>query len=123
MYAQVMEPAVKRAKGAQATAQSLTGDMPAMASSVSGRQEKARFRYQNTDDAGFVELMDDSMTPDDLRLLLLKCPGVLSVTSHKKSTKIQQNNPGGHFQDQNWNVTSEGFFRGLLSSSLRNPCT
>ena len=84
MYAQVMEPAVQRAKGAQATAQSLTGDMPAMASSVSGRQEKARFRYQNTDDAGFVELMDDSMTPDDLRLLLLKCPGVRSVEAQER---------------------------------------
>ena len=117
-----MEPAVKRAKGAQATAQSLTGDMPAMASSVSGRQEKARFRYQNTDDAGFVELMDDSKTPEDLRRLLLQCPGVLSVTSHKKGTKIQQNNPEGISKIRT-GTSRRRVFRGLLSSSLRNPCT
>jgi hypothetical protein len=119
MYAQVMEPAVKRAKGSQATAQSLTGDMPAMASSVSGRQEKARFRFQKTDDAGFVELMDDSMTPDDSRLLLLKCLGVRSVEAHKKVLRSSQR----AISKIRTGTSRRRNFLGLLGSSFRNPCT
>jgi hypothetical protein len=78
-----MHPGAKRLKAMDARAQLLAGGVSSGAPATSGRQQKARFRYPNTNQAAFVELMDDSMTPDDLQVLLLNCPGVEAVEPHR----------------------------------------
>ena len=78
-----MQPVAKRLKAMDAHAQLLAGGVSSGEAAASGRQQKARFRYPNTNQAAFVELTDDSMTPDELRVLLLSCPGVEAVEPHR----------------------------------------
>ena len=67
----------------------------------SGRKKMHRFRYKNTNLAGFIELNDDTMTAEMLREQLNLVPRICSVYLHKKGSKTDQNNAGNHAQEHN----------------------
>ena len=115
-------------------AQSLTGGYRG------SRIEKARYMYENTVHANFIELSaDHRLEPEEFRVLLENVQGVREVTLHGKS-KAEQGNLGaqdptrrtprrGHYQAHNFMVFSTLFpndCRGMefeLTESLhmRNP--
>ena len=92
-------------------AQSLTGGY------CGSRIEKARYMYEKTVHANFIELSaDHRLEPEHFRVLLASVQGVKAVTLHDKS-KEEQGNPGaqdpenraprkGHYQAQNFMVFS-----------------
>ena len=81
------------------------------------RMAKARYMYEKTVLANFIELRaDERLEPEDFRVLLEKVQGVKAVTLHDKS-KEEQGNPGaqdpknrtprlGHYQAHNFMVFS-----------------
>ncbi len=115
-------------------AQSLTGGY------CGSRMAKARYMYENTVHANFIELSADArLEPDEFRELLENVEGVREVALHRTS-KEEQGNSGaqnptrrtprkGHYQAQNFMVFSTLFpndCRGMefeLTESLhmRNP--
>ena len=73
----------------------------------STRRECQRYRYDDASRAGFVELSDDSVGPDQLRSLLLQVPRVCEVVPHRAGSKAAQGNASsGHAQQHNWQVMS-----------------
>ena len=117
-----------------AYAQSLTGEYRG------SRMKTARYMYEKTVLANFIELREDErLEPAHFRVLLQKVQGVKAVNLHDKS-KEEQGNPGaqdpknrtprlGHYQAHNFMVFSTlfpGDCRGMefeLTESLhmRNP--
>jgi len=74
---------------------------------LSTRRECQRFRYDAGSRAGFVELLDDSCGPNELRSLLLRAPSVYEVVPHRAGNKAAQGNASnGHAQQHNWQVMS-----------------
>ena len=59
---------------------------------LSTRKEKARYRYQREDQAGFVELTDDKMSGEEFFQILQAVPGVQQVAW--QTSKHEQGNPG-----------------------------
>ena len=81
---------------------------------MGSRKEKARFQYEKTKLAGFVEMSHEWSTAKNastvitkFRQALLAVPGVTKVQRHPKGSKVQQGNIGNHFQDHNFVVSSE----------------
>lgn len=65
------------------------------------------YRYEASSRAGFIELSDDSVGPEQLRALLLQVPRVCEVVPHRAGSKAAQGNAsGGHAQQHNWQVQS-----------------
>ena len=100
-----------------------------LARPVSTRQDKCKFRY-NKDDAGFVELADENMSPEQLLETLRNVPGVEEVTW--KPFKHDQGNSSagaayegrGYFHERNVVVKSSIFpkpFEFELTRSLHKP--
>jgi len=93
-------------------AQSLTGGYRG------SRLQKARYMYENTIRANFIELgVEHQLSADDFYDLLCEVKGVRAVALHPQS-KLEQNNPGaqdpnqrlrrkGHYQAHNFMVFSE----------------
>ena len=75
---------------------------------LGSRKEKDRYRYLKTNLAGFIELCPNRrIDKDQLKALIEEVPGVKSVVSDPKGTKMEQNHPGNHEQDRNWFVFTE----------------
>ena len=80
----------------------------------SNRCEASRFRHKKweTSRNGFVELVDNTMQPEELRSCLEQVRGVSSVQLTHRGDKASQNNPDpyptsevfGHMQQQRWEV-------------------
>ena len=95
-------------------AQSLTGGYRG------SRLQKARYMYENTARANFIELgVEHQLSPDEFFDLLSQVTGVKTVSLSSQS-KLEQNNPGaqdpnqrvrrqGHYQAQTFRVFSEVF--------------
>ena len=65
------------------------------------------YRYEASSRAGFIELLNDSVGPEQLRSLLLQVPRVCEVVPHRAGSKAAQGNPSdGHAQQHNWQVVS-----------------
>ena len=76
-----------------------------MAFCPSNRRAAQRFRYSDGSRAGFIELQNDSVGPDELKQLLQMVEDVLWVKPHRKGSKAQQGNfSDGHLQQHNWEV-------------------
>lgn len=87
------------------------------AGSRSNRRLAQRYRYSKGSRAGFAELRDDTVGPEELKHLLENVQGVIWVAPHKKGSKEMQGNASdGHIQQHNWQVMTQ-----LLASQNKQP--
>ena len=74
---------------------------------------QVRFKYENTDMAGFVEMTQEwsqgiaKGVITKFRHALLAVPGVTQVKLHPQGTERQQNNPGNHYQEHKFVVSTQ----------------
>ena len=77
------------------------------------------YRYEASSRAGFIELLNDSVGPEQLRSLLLQVPRVCEVVPHRAGSKAAQGNPSdGHAQQHNWQVVSFALQLDFIKSKI-----